>query len=116
MRAPTDYELPLIRRLFKIGSRTEDPRCLVVDPMKDGGMGSLRLGPSNGDRRFGWSIAEAIFNDADGTPVRVTLNVDSEGHLFEVDVWRVDFDALQRWPVEDEIQSVPQEPQTQSLL
>ena len=38
------------------------------------------------------------FTDLDGVPVSVALNLDSEGKLYELDLWKVDFSALRRWP------------------
>ena len=73
---------------------------LEVAPMNDGGMGSLKLRPQGlrSDRRFGRELASAEFNDADGVVVSVALNVDSEGELFELDLWKVNFAPLIRWP------------------
>lgn len=48
-------------------------------------------------------MAETQFSDADGTPVIASLNVDVYDQLFEIDVWKVDFSALQRWPSQNEV-------------
>ena len=79
----------------------------LVEDMKDGGMGSLRF--SSADRRirgFGKKIAEAEFNDEDGVLVSATLNVDDTGALFELDIWKVDFSPLKRYPKFDEIRRI----------
>jgi hypothetical protein len=71
----------------------------LVQDMADGGMGSIRFcAPSPEERSFGKEIAEASFRDADGVLVSVTLNVDQSGDLFELDVWKVDFSPLSRFP------------------
>lgn len=67
----------------------------LVEDMNDGGMGSLRFVGSE-DRRLGKCIGEAEFDDADGVPVSVALNVDLHGQLFELDFWKVDFSPLKR--------------------
>ena len=43
------------------------------------------------------------FNDADGVPVSAALNLDQDHHLFELDVWKVDFSPLQRWPTAQDL-------------
>jgi hypothetical protein len=83
--------VPLIRSL-------ED---LVVEEMRDGGMGSLSLVPKGleGTRRsFGKQLVLGDFTDTDGVSVSVTVNVDSKGTLYELDVWKVNFTSLLKWP------------------
>ena len=74
---------------------------LFVHPMDNGGMGSLRLFPnclSNDNRTFGKRVSEYQFFDEDGVAVIVSLNLDSSGDLFELDIWKTDFSALIRIP------------------
>jgi uncharacterized protein DUF6984 len=73
---------------------------LLVEPMTDGGMGSLKLIPSNASsyRKLGEAVSNIEFNDADGVKVFAALNVDQNGHLFEIDVWKTDFSPLIRIP------------------
>jgi len=76
----------------------------LVEDMKDGGMGSERFKVSdNRERRLGKKIAEAEFRDQDGIPVSAVLNVDDKGQLFELDMWKVDFSALKRYPRPEEL-------------
>jgi hypothetical protein len=46
-------------------------------------------------------FAEGAFTDRDGVPVSFSVNLDEEGALFELDIWRVDFQTLQSLPRED---------------
>lgn len=70
-----------------------------VSPMADGGMGSFRFVSATDDaRHFGKRIAERKFRDIDGTPILVSLNVDREQRLFELDVWKVDFTPVRKFP------------------
>ncbi|RZU29008.1 hypothetical protein BDD14_6596 [Edaphobacter modestus] len=70
--------------------------CRVVD-MQDGGMGSIRfIQPER--RVFGRTLVEAQYTDIDGVLVSITVNVDQEDQLFEVDFWKVDFSPLKRYP------------------
>ena len=49
--------------------------------------------PSSG-RRFGCEVSRLEFTDSDGVVVSVTLNLDQRGKLFEVDVWKTDFQPV----------------------
>lgn len=71
-------------------------RARVID-MQDGGMGSIRFEPS-GSRRYGKTLAEAQYVDEDGVLVSIALNADEDGNLFELDMWKVDFSPLVRYP------------------
>ena len=80
----------------------------LVKDMKDGGMGSLRFkGPDNRDPRFGKKIAEAEFTDEDGILASAVVNLDDSGELFELDVWKVDFSPLKRYPRPEELRLRP---------
>ena len=72
---------------------------LLVEDMSDGGMGSIRFQIDQPGRRlFGRQISEAAFVDADGVAVSVTLNLDQDGRLFELDMWKADNSGLGRYP------------------
>ena len=76
----------------------------LVEEMPDGGMGSLRFVvpmPENSGRRLAEVFAQGEFNDADDVLVSFTVNLDEKGRLFELDLWRVDFEPLQRLPTEN---------------
>src|SRR4051794_21946109 len=91
-----DDELAVIRKMIsRSGLEEEFEEQLArmkVQNMPDGGMGSLAF--YNGRPRFlleyGGEIAEAAFCDADSGPVSVTLNLDKNGELFELDVFKAD--------------------------
>ena len=70
---------------------------LLVQPMHDEGMGSLLLFPdgiTKRERLLGAQVSEHHFTDEDGVEVIVSLNVDDEGKLFELDIWKTDFSPL----------------------
>ncbi|TXI01920.1 MAG: hypothetical protein E6Q76_16345 [Rhizobium sp.] len=72
----------------------------LVEEMDDGGMGSLRfLRSDGGQQRLGDLLSEREFADSDGVPVMVAVNLDDCGELFELDIWKVDFSPLKRFPV-----------------
>jgi hypothetical protein len=71
----------------------------LVRDMSDGAMGSIRFANSSADKpAFGREAVEADYIDQDGVLVRIALNLDQQGDLFEVDFWKVDFSPLLRYP------------------
>jgi hypothetical protein len=72
--------------------------AIGVRNMDDGGMRSLLLVPkilsSISPRSFGRQLSDLTFVDADLQPVSAALNVDSDGHLFELDMFKADFSPL----------------------
>ena len=74
---------------------------LLVCPMDDGEMGSLYLFPHGKvieDRVLGEQISDFQFTDSDGVEVIASLNVDNNGNLFELDIWKTDFGKLLKYP------------------
>ena len=71
---------------------------LLVKPLNDEGMGSLLLLPKgvavDNSRLLGEQVSECQFTDEDGVEVIASLNVDDEGRLFELDIWKTDFASL----------------------
>jgi hypothetical protein len=104
-------ELTLIKKLlagtpYEKGALSRLVEARVQD-MQDGGMGSIRFfNPSPEKRIFSKEIAEGLFHDADETPVSVTLNLDQFGDLFELDVWKVNFSPLIRYPTIKDVEIV----------
>lgn len=74
---------------------------LLVKPMNDGGMGSLYLFPKGKiikDRILGKQVSDFQFKDLDGVEVIASLNLDNNGNLFELDIWKTDFSNLIKFP------------------
>ncbi|NVK03686.1 MAG: hypothetical protein HWD92_02640 [Flavobacteriia bacterium] len=74
---------------------------LLVYPMDDGGMGGLYLFPGGerkAGRTFGEQASEYQFTDSDGVEVIASLNLDKDGELFELDIWKTDFRKISKWP------------------
>ena len=78
-------------------------RGLLVKELADGGMGSFQVFQNqvepSGVRTFGKRVSEYQYNDRDGIPVLVSLNLDSEGRLFEVDVWKIHYSSVRDFKV-----------------
>jgi len=107
MRQLLAHERPLVSHLFGAAGLPSNPDTLVVEPMSDGGMGSLALGLGYTSRRMGRQVAECHFVDKDQVLVSATLNVDSEGMPYEVDMWKVNFEPTVEWPASAQIRSGP---------
>ena len=73
--------------------------------MKDGGMGSLLFYSKTKEPKFGKTAAEYWFKDSDGIDVTARLNLDQNGELYELDVWKTDFSKLKKWPCFNYIKS-----------
>lgn len=74
---------------------------LFVCPMNNDGMGSLYLfpkGKTSEDRVFGKQVSDFQYTDKDGVIVIVSLNIDGDGDLFELDIWKTNFDKLDELP------------------
>lgn len=103
-RIPTKQEEQLIELLVHKSSleMSEDwKNGLLVCPMDDGEMGSLYLFPQgkiNESRKLGRQISEFQFTDIDGVEVIASLNVDVDGVLFELDIWKTNFEKFVKLP------------------
>jgi hypothetical protein len=76
---------------------TQSVNNLLVEEMEDGGMGSLRF-ISEGEGKFGSVAVEKDFMDVDGIPVFVSIYIDTDGELFELDIWKTDYSPLKQFP------------------
>ena len=104
MRALRDIERPLVLAIFKAAGLVVPDHLRVVDA-EDGGMGSLLFQPGSSIARFG--LAEVFFWDEDGVLVTASLNATREGKPVELDIWKVDFSPLKRWPQAPDILDSP---------
>lgn len=106
LRNPTPEEENLILLLLSESDRRDlisSIDHLKVENMDDGEMGSLKLHSSalcdaDTQRLFGAALSEYCFDDEDGVKVIATLNLDQGGHLFELDVWKTNFEKLIGFP------------------
>lgn len=103
MRKIYPLEMPLVSYLFAVAGIGDDLRELLVEPMADGGMGSLAIDRVHTALRFGCCVAQCEFVDADGVKVEAALNCDTGGRPMEVDVWKVNFAPITQWPKDADI-------------
>lgn len=103
-RRPTRQEEELIELLVHKSSLVMPENWkngLLVCPVSDGEMGSLYLFPQGEiveNRKFGKQVSEIQFTDVDKIEVIASLNVDSNGILFELDIWKTNFGKLIKLP------------------
>ncbi|GGY45679.1 hypothetical protein GCM10011297_18020 [Bacterioplanes sanyensis] len=85
-----------------------DFREVQVEAMSDGGMGSLKFLSSTPDelRSLGLQVEAMAKDEADGVELSISLNFDSDGVLYELDIWKVDFSPLGGYPRVDSLSSV----------
>ncbi|MEC5396516.1 DUF6984 family protein [Uliginosibacterium sp. H1] len=107
MRTLLPRERPLVAFLYREAALTTDLDSVQVEPMCDGGMGSLRIAPFESVRAFDRIAAECHYLDADDVPVSVALNVDSDDVPLELDIWKVDFSPTLSWPERGAIHAGP---------
>jgi hypothetical protein len=99
-RKPTAQEEMLLEFLIKKSSFPFPKNWkegLLVRPMDDGGIGSSYLFPKGEiteDRVLDQQVSEIQFTDQDGIEVIASLNIDNKGDLFELDIWKTDFNRL----------------------
>lgn len=100
-RLLTSEEAALMRQILEAseveGMSAPDLSSLKVREMLDSGMGSLYIEhpqKTRDSRRFGRRIGEILCHDSDGIDVLVSLNVDKDDDLYELDIWKTDFSPV----------------------
>ncbi|MGN6399086.1 MAG: DUF6984 family protein [Flavisolibacter sp.] len=101
-RKITDEEKTLIQFLLNRSGESYDIPELVSE-LKDGGMGSLRLADSGIHAR---DIIQVKYVDSDNVLVFITLTQNDSNQLFELDMWKVDFEPLRKFPTPEKLEEV----------
>jgi hypothetical protein len=78
----------------------------TVYEMNDGGMGSVRFVDNADTSRYLKALITAEYIDADNVQVFITLNVNTAGKLFELDIFKGDFSPLNEYPKPHELKSI----------
>jgi hypothetical protein len=71
-----------------------------VENLGEGGMGGIQLS-ANGEHSS--DLVEAAYTDEDGRKVLLTLTANERGELFDLDIWKMDFSSLRRYPTSDKV-------------
>jgi hypothetical protein len=83
-------------------SQEEYPIGENVIEYEDGKMGSITFG--NGDSSgYAGDLIQVQYIDTDNTPVVITLTIDQENKLLDLDFWKVDFSKLLLYPEPGEL-------------
>ena len=95
-RVPVDARPQLKENIFAID-------------LSDGGRGIICItnGHEQPGRRMGRELVGAKYEDEDGVPVSISLNSDQHGEPFEIDMWKVDFSPLRRFPRPEDLPCEP---------
>lgn len=99
-RRITDMEVKVLEYLLKLANLSIPIgiELFTVRSLEDGGMGSFLIFENpkliEENRQFSAQISEFQYIDDDNIPVLVSLNVDSNGSLFEVDIWKADYSPV----------------------
>ena len=88
----------LICHLLKLAEYSADlPKSTLVTDLDDGGMGSLEF-VTDRKRAFGRELIVRKYIDVDNVDVWISINLDDQDELFELDVWKVNFERLLKFP------------------
>src|SRR5690349_14143654 len=111
MRPLRREELEILERLLEMAPTDAKPRSehdLLAEDMKDGGMGSIRFSDEwRRLRKMGRELVTGEYIDEDLVPVLISVNLDEDGRLFELDFWKVNFEPLRRYPRPEEVHEAP---------
>ncbi len=105
MRLLKADEAKLIKALLMTNCKLAESMLPIIDTalvedMDDGKMGSLKFIShiTDSESSLGKTLAEAEFLDEDGVLVLIALNLDKHDQLFELDVWKVDYSSMTKYP------------------
>jgi len=98
-----------------IGASADKPESYLsqleyaqVFDMKDGGMGSIRFDSLDAHgRSVKCSLAKGKYIDQDGIEVLLDIYLDQFDKLFELDIWKVTFQPLVKYPSQSELDIQP---------
>lgn len=96
LREDEERLLDFLIKKSKMLVSSEYKENLLVEPMNDGNMGSLNLFPDSSvhEKLFGKTVSDCMFKDRDGVMVIASLNVDKDNQLYELDIWKTNFEPL----------------------
>ena len=106
MRHQTALEIQLLEELICRSHNTFPLNWksnLLVSDLSDGGMGSLALHPHGIDdykeHHWGSQASDCLFDDIDGITVVASLYLDEKGELYELDIWKTNWNPLIDIPI-----------------
>lgn len=104
MRIIREEEKRLIEFLLTmIGAQTEKyPISETVFEYEGGVMGSISMQDTDGSTYFR-DLIQVNYTDTDQIPVVITLTIDKEEKLLDLDFWKEDFSKLLQYPTPDKL-------------
>jgi hypothetical protein len=73
---------------------------LMVTEMNDGGTGSFKfLSETSQKRTIQKEVAHINLRDVDDIPLSITLNLGTDGELYELDIFKADLAPLKQFPL-----------------
>ncbi|MFY7861791.1 MAG: DUF6984 family protein [Chitinophagales bacterium] len=102
-----DEEKILITSILELANSVERITSIpeVVYDLDDGGMGSIKF-TNNPAKVYGKDLLQVSYFDSETTPVIITLTVDKNDDLFELEFWKVNFEKLLRYPKANDIEII----------
>jgi hypothetical protein len=99
-----EAELTIIR--FLLNHIKVDPNQFFISELafeyEGGKMGSINLVNENQGEYKG-DIAIAQYIDSDGVIVMITLTIDTNNNLLDLDFWKVNFEKLLKYPIPENL-------------
>ncbi len=104
MRTIREEEKKIIEFLLTIKgfNHAEFPISESVHEYEGGVMGSISMQDSDGSN-YSHDLIQAKYIDTDNTPVVITLTLDKEGKLLDLDFWKEDFSKLLLYPTPSQL-------------
>ena len=78
----------------------------TVYTMNDGGMGSIRFVVNEDIHIYQRDLIQADYTDEDDVPVFISLNLNTDDKLFELDIFKGDFSPLKKYPTPQDLHSI----------
>lgn len=98
----TEYKLIKFLLNYIKTDTTKFPISQTVYEYEGGKMGSINLINENATDYKG-DIAVAQYIDKDGVIVMITLTIDKNNNLLDLDFWKVNFEKLLKYPSPEEL-------------
>lgn len=100
-----EEEVVLLKHMLTLAnlSHTDFPHTERVYEYEGGKMGSINFDNDNTENYLG-DLMVVEFKDEDEIRVVVTLTIDKDKKLLDLDFWKEDFSALKRYPTPEQVQ------------
>ncbi|WP_342644909.1 hypothetical protein [Mucilaginibacter sp. CSA2-8R] len=103
-----EEEILLVSYLVSIAYNKPDGLTIpaTVYTMNDGGMGSIRFTDNDDTSVYQRDLVNAECTDEDGVPIFISLNLNTGNKLYELDMFKGDFNPLKRFPTPHDLRSI----------